>query len=273
VEGLAQQAAVAMDNAQLYQSAQQEIHQRTLAEEALRRINEELRRANSDLEQFAYSASHDLQEPIRNISISGEILDRRYGHLLDGRAKEHLSFVTAGAKRMEMLVKDLLTYTRSGEMEGEVSPEADATVALEKALSDLATALGETDAKVHYGPLPVVRAREVHLQQLFQNLVGNALKYRQDAEPPLVRIAAGRHGSGWLFSVSDNGIGIPPEYRDRVFGIFKRLHGDGKYSGTGIGLAICKRIVERNGGRIWVESEGAGKGSTFYFTLPAGGTE
>ena len=259
----AQIAAGVLENVRLYQEAQREIAERERAENALRR-------ANADLEQFAYSASHDLQEPIRNISISGEILQKRHAQALDSRGQELVSFMTAGAKRMELLVRDLLVYTQSASMDGNQAQEADAAAALEKALANLSAAIHEAGAEISHGPLPVLRMREVQLQQLFQNLIGNAIKYRQDDKPVRIDVVAERNGNQWQFSVKDNGIGIAPEYKDRVFGIFKRLHGEGKYSGTGIGLAICHRIVERNGGRIWVESDGPGKGSTFYFVLPAG---
>jgi light-regulated signal transduction histidine kinase (bacteriophytochrome) len=170
---------------------------------------------------------------------------------------------------MDMLVKDLLAYTQSANMEGEAEEEVDAAEALDKALSNLSAAINESNAEITHGGLPSLRVPEVQLEQLFQNLIGNAIKYRKDDEHPRIRITAARESGRWLFSVSDNGIGIPAEYKERVFGIFKRLHGSGKYSGTGIGLAICQKIVERNGGRIWVDSEGTGKGSTFHFTLPA----
>jgi PAS domain S-box-containing protein len=231
---------------------------------------EKLRRANRDLEQFAYSASHDLQEPIRNVAVYGELLSKRYGQELDATGKEFLAFMTSGAKRMEMLVKDLLAYAQSASMDGAVAETADATVALEKALSNLVAVIRENDAEISYGTLPSLPVCAVQMQQLFQNLIGNAIKYRKDDERPRVHIMAERSGVQWLFSVRDNGIGIASEYRERVFGIFKRLHSDGKYSGTGMGLAICQRIVEGSGGRIWVESAGAGMGSIFHFTLPAG---
>jgi len=263
VLGIAAQAAIALDNAHLFAQSRQN-------QEELFKSNAELRRANADLEQFAYSASHDLQEPIRNIAIYSEVLTQHFGQALDAQAKEYLAVITGGAKRMDVLIKDLLAYTQSARMDGAVTEAVDLTVALEKAFSNLATAISETNAKVSYGKLPSLRVREVQLQQLFQNLVGNAIKYRNDDEPPCVHIAAELSGDEWLFSVRDNGIGIAPEYKTRVFGIFKRLHTTEKYSGTGIGLAICQRIVEKNGGRIWVESEGPGKGSTFHFTLPAG---
>lgn len=252
------------------QSTGIDITERKQAEEALRLSNEALRRANADLEQFAYSASHDLQEPIRNISLSSEILATQYGHMLSGKAVNYLSFITAGAKRMEKLVRDLLMYTQSTSSQEPIAEDVDVTLALGKALGNLSAAINESHAQVFFDKLPSVRVREIQLQQLFQNLISNGIKYRRENESPRIEVKAERQGAEWLFSVRDNGIGIQPEYTERVFGIFKRLHPEAKYTGTGIGLAICQRIVERNGGRIWVESAGLGKGSTFYFTLPAG---
>jgi len=246
-----------------------DVSHRKRIEEELRRNNAALQRANADLEQFAYSASHDLQEPIRNIAVWGEVLSRRYDNLLDAQGKEYLGFMTGGAKRMESLVKDLLAYTQSTNANGGAEAVSDASAALAKALDNLSTAIKETNTQVSHDTLPRLRISEIQLQQIFQNLIGNAIKYRKDEESPRIHVNARRSGKEWLISVSDNGIGIPAEYKDLIFGIFKRLHTEGKYSGTGIGLAICQKVVERNGGRIWLESEGAGKGSTFVFCLPA----
>lgn len=232
-----------------------------------RRAEEELRCANRDLEQFAFTASHDLQEPLRSIMIYSELLTKNYLGKLDGDAVEFLDYVRNGASRMEVLIRDILTYTRVTSLEKPVKPE-DAAAALEAALANLAGVVSEASAQVSAGDLPSVPVHKTHLQQLFQNLVGNAVKYRRSGVPPLIRIAAGRQGDKWQFSVEDNGIGIEPEYQERVFRMFKRLHTGTEYSGTGIGLTICQRIVERYEGRIWVESE-PGRGSTFYFTLPA----
>ncbi len=228
-----------------------------------------LRRANADLEQFAYSASHDLQEPIRNVAVYAELLQRRYGDKLDEEGRRALRFMNEGARRMEMLVRDLLIYRQSSEPSDEPVAEVDANAVLDRAVADLAGTIQETGARVTRGPLPLVRMREVHLEQLFQNLIGNALKYR-GADPPKVHVSAERAGDYWRFAVRDNGIGIDPKYREVIFGIFKRLHGGASRSGTGIGLAICQRLVERYGGRIWVESE-LGKGATFFFTIRAPG--
>ncbi len=266
-------AAIAIQNAIAYRKIKQTEEALRKSERELSRANSVLRRANADLEQFAYSASHDLQEPIRNISIYGEILAHRYRQSLDAKGMEYLSFIAEGARRMEMLVKDLLAYAQSANFEDMPADTADTGAALERALSNLSMAIGESNAKVTCGKLPDVRVPELHLQHLFQNLIGNAIKYRKEEEPPRIQISAGRNGEYWLFSVCDNGIGIPTEYKEQVFGMFKRLHGNGKYSGTGIGLAICQKVVERHGGRIWVESGGPGQGSIFHFTLPAGAGE
>ena len=235
-----------------------------------KRIEEELRRANQDLEQFAYSASHDLQEPLRGIKIFSELLEGRYRSKLEGRAVEFLDNVRQSALRMEQLLQDLLTYTQVAKFEPP-SKLASAQEALQAALVSLSSAISEAGAKVEADSLPFLPVNPAHLQQLFQNLVGNAVKYRRRGVPIEARVTARRQGGEWLLAVRDNGIGIEPEYKETIFGLFKRLHSADQYSGTGMGLAICQRIVERYHGRIWVESE-PGKGSTFFFTLPAGPT-
>jgi PAS domain S-box-containing protein len=226
---------------------------------------EELRMANEDLQQFAYSASHDLQEPIRNVAVYSEIVAKRYYNLLDADGRQFLGFLTEGGRRMVTLINDLLAYTRAGVVDDKTAA-VDSSVALQLALSSLAEAVRENGASVTHDPLPQVYMGESHLQQLFQNLIGNALKYRKE-DPPQIHISAVDQGTAWRFSVHDNGIGIDPTYKEKIFGVFKRLHRDQKYSGTGIGLAICQRVVERYGGRIWVESS-PGQGATFYFTVP-----
>jgi hypothetical protein len=232
-----------------------------------KQIESDLRRANQDLEQFAYSASHDLQEPLRNVKIFSELLFDRYGDKLDGTALECLHTVHDGASRMEIMVRDLLTYTQAGTPSG--LPElVDANIALKNALANLSGAIEQTHAAIHYESLPSVPVHAAQLQQLFQNLIGNAVKYRRPNVSPVVSTAVTRQNGHWLFSIADNGIGIKPEYTERIFGLFNRLHGGDEYPGTGIGLALCQRIVERHQGRIWVESQ-PGEGSTFYFTLPA----
>jgi light-regulated signal transduction histidine kinase (bacteriophytochrome) len=236
------------------------------ARDALILSNQQLRRANADLEQFAYSASHDLQEPLRGLSIYSELLDRRYRDRLDGQGLEFLDCVRSGAARMEMLIRDLLAYTQVTNLEVS-SEESDAQLSLDAALTNLAESIASSGAQVTSGALPRLRVHATHLQQLFQNLVGNAVKYRSPERAPVVHVDAERKNGVWLISVRDNGIGIDPQYKERVFGIFKRLHTSDEYSGTGIGLAICQRIVERYEGRIWVESVSGG-GCDFRFTLP-----
>jgi PAS domain S-box-containing protein len=233
------------------------------------RAQEEVRRANQDLEQFAFSASHDLQEPLRSIKIYCELLAREFGSNLHPDARRYLEYLRSGATRMEALIQDLLAYTRAGQFDGDAEM-ADANEALRAVLSALSTATTEARARVTSDPLPVVQVRAIHLQQLFQNLIGNAIKYRSPDRLPEVHVGAKRQKLQWDFTVSDNGIGIESEYKENIFGLFKRLHTNDEYSGTGIGLAICQRIIERYHGRIWVESE-SGKGSTFHFTVPVTG--
>ncbi|MBV9405798.1 MAG: PAS domain S-box protein [Acidobacteriaceae bacterium] len=231
-----------------------------------KRVQDELRRANEDLEQFAFSASHDLQEPLRSIKIYSELLVRRHAAKLDDEALKFMRYMRNGATRMETLVRDLLAYTQVARLQ-EPTEIVDANEPLKIALANLAGAIAESGAEISIGPLPLLSVNATHIQQLFQNLIGNAIKYRSPEQPPLVSVSAARQGEYWLFAVSDNGIGIDPEYKENIFGLFKRLHNSDEYSGTGIGLAICQRIVDRYHGRIWVESE-PGKGSTFLFTLP-----
>jgi len=232
-----------------------------------KRVEGELRRANQHLEQFAYSASHDLQEPLRSIKIYGELLSRRYGAQLEGQALEFLNYLRTGASQMEVLIRDLLEYTQVTRLEAPDAP-ADTVESLNASLANLAGAITESGATVTYEPLPPLRVHSTHLRQLFQNLIGNAIKYRHRDRAPLIHVSAEREAGAWVISVKDNGIGIKPEYKEHIFGLFKRLHPGDEYSGTGIGLAICQRIVERYNGRIWVESE-AGKGSDFRFSIPA----
>jgi PAS domain S-box-containing protein len=230
------------------------------------KTEQELRRANDDLEQFAYSVSHDLQEPLRSVSIYSELLIRRCAERLDGEAQELLRYLAEGAARMEALVGDLLEYTRVVKLDVSTD-KTDANAVLATVLSNLAETIASLDARVIPGELPEVRASAIHLQQIFQNLISNALRYR-GREPPVVHVEAGQHDGGYaLFSVKDNGIGFEPQYKEQIFGLFKRLHTSTEYPGTGLGLAICRRIVERYRGRIWAESS-PGEGSTFYFTLP-----
>jgi signal transduction histidine kinase len=239
---------------------------RRQVEEALRRQTDELSRSNAELEKFAYVASHDLQEPLRMISGFSQLLARRFEGKLGADADEYIGFVVDGANRMQRLINDLLRYSRVGTRGGAFEPTGCSSV-LEEALDNLGIALRESGAEIRRDPLPTLTVDRSQMVQLFQNLVGNALKFR-GGERTRIQVSARQNGEEWIFSVADNGIGIDPKYFDRIFTIFQRLHGKIEYPGTGIGLAICKKIVERHGGRIWLESE-LGKGCTFFFTLPA----
>jgi PAS domain S-box-containing protein len=236
------------------------------AEEALQKAAKELARSNEDLQQFAYVASHDLREPLRTISGFLKLLQERYAPQLDAKAREYIGYSVDGATRMSNLIRDLLEYSRAGRKTDELRP-VDARQALAGALASLRTAVQEAGATVTHDELPTVHGDPTQLTQLFQNLVGNAIKFRHAERPCQVHVAAAEQQGGWVFSVRDNGIGIPPDQADRIFVIFQRLHTREQYAGTGIGLAICKKIVERHGGRISVESK-PGEGSTFFFTLP-----
>jgi PAS domain S-box-containing protein len=242
-----------------------DITERKRAEEKLKQTLTELERSNAELQQFAYVASHDLQEPLRMVASYTQLLARRYKGKLDADADDFIAFAVDGANRMQKLINDLLAYSRVGTRGKELEP-TDSEVVLDQVLANLQVAVAESSAVVTHDALPTVLADETQLGQLLQNLIGNALKFR-NTQPPQVHISATRKGDEWLFSIRDNGIGLEPQYAERIFVIFQRLHGKAEYPGTGIGLAICKRIVERHGGRIWVESQ-PGRGTTFYFTLP-----
>ncbi|MCS6290730.1 MAG: hypothetical protein H8K10_17370 [Nitrospira sp.] len=224
----------------------------------------ELGRSNADLQQFAYVASHDLQEPLRMVSSYTQLLARRYKGKLDADADEFIAFAVDGANRMQRLIQDLLAYSRVNTGGRQFEPTAMETV-LQAALDNLTNAVKESQAFITHDPLPAVMGDDKQLVQLFQNLLSNAVKFG-GAQPPRIHISAKQADGEWLFSVRDHGIGIDPQYADRIFVIFQRLHTREEYPGTGIGLAICKKIVERHGGRMWVESE-LGKGATFYFTM------
>lgn len=245
-------------------SVTHDITERKQAEEKLRIFADELEKKNKELEQFAYIVSHDLQSPLITIGGYLRLLERRYREKLDSEAGDFIANSIEGTVQMQSLIRNLLDYarvdTRSMDFE-----QIDATVILNQALANLNALLNESGAVVNYDTFPEVTANPVLLSQVFQNLIGNAIKFRGE-EPPCINLSAEKKERKWLFSVTDNGIGIPHEQTDRIFEVFQRSHDKSKYQGTGIGLAICKKIIEHHGGRIWVESE-PGKGSTFFFTI------
>jgi len=236
------------------------------AEEDLARKVEELARSNADLEQFAYVASHDLQEPLRMVAAYTQLLAERYRGKLDENADKFIGYASEGALRMQSLIQDLLAFSRVGR---NGSGRVDCDAVMEEVLMTLGPAIQESGAVVTHATLPEVWANRSQMAQVFQNLVGNAIKFH-GKEPPAISVQAEKAGQQWLFSVSDNGIGIAPEYAENIFVVFHRLHARTEYPGNGIGLAICKKIVERNGGKIWVEAQ-TGHGSVFKFTLPCDG--
>jgi PAS domain S-box-containing protein len=242
-----------------------EITERKASEAALREAHEDLKRSNAELEQFAYVASHDLQEPLRMVASYTQLLGRRYESKLDSDAREFMAYIVDGATRMKQLIEDLLAYSRVGTKSQDFKPVS-SEAALRRALYNLRAAIEEAGAVVTHDTMPTVHADEVQLGQLFQNLMGNALKFHS-ASVPRIHIGVTETPAEWSFEVRDNGIGIEPQYFERIFMVFQRLHNKGEYPGTGIGLAICKKVVERHGGRIWVESR-LGEGSSFHFTLP-----
>jgi PAS domain S-box-containing protein len=249
-----------------------DVSDRKQASEELARYAAELERSNAELEQFAYVASHDLQEPLRMVASYMQLLAKDYAGRLDEEADEYIAFAVDGAKRMQRLIDDLLAFSRVGTRGRQFGP-VNCNDVLEDVLRSLKLAIEESGAAVTYEKLPTILGDRGQIHQLLQNLIANAIKFCGE-DPPVIRVAAahqrvgeGEEGPGWLFAVRDNGIGIDPQYAERIFVIFQRLHSRAQYSGTGIGLAICKKIVERHGGRIWVESAGSG-GATFYFRLP-----
>ena len=244
----------------------EDVTDRRRSDELLQRSNDDLRRANADLEQFAYSASHDLQEPLRQVAVYSQLLEKKHAKQLDGKASQYLNYCVEGAQRMEMLIRDLLAYSQAGRASESPGDSVSIREVIETVKKNLSTTIEETQAEISMSPLPTVRGDSVPLVHLFQNLLSNALKYRSERKPR-IRIAATQEGDQWRFTVEDNGIGIAKEFHTQVFGIFKRLHNRAEYPGTGIGLAICQKIVEKHGGKIWVESE-LGRGSIFAFTLP-----
>jgi PAS domain S-box-containing protein len=243
--------------------------QRQRAEDALARRADELARSNAELEQFAYVASHDLQEPLRMVASYTQLLANRYQDKLDDDARDFIAYAVDGATRMQTLIADLLNYSRVG-TRGKPFQPANCEAILERVLASLKLAMSENGATVSHDLLPAVMGDDMQLSQLFQNLLANAIKFHGEG-PPVIHVSAERNGNAWTFSIRDNGIGIAPEHAERIFLIFQRLHSRNEYSGTGIGLAVCKKIVERHGGRIWVSSQ-PGSGATFFFTIPDGAT-
>jgi len=283
VEGTGEVAALAADVEHMRRELVQQIgevrasHAETerthaqLAEQAreLARSNQELERSNRDLEQFAYVASHDLQEPLRKVASFTQLLQKRYGEQLDERADQYIGFAVDGARRMQRLIQDLLSFSRVGRS-GSEPEDVDLERALEQVRHDQEGRIVEAGAEITHDPLPVVRGEKALLTMLLANVVGNAVKFRDPSRPPRVHLSARRVSApepGWELSCTDNGIGIDPQYADRVFVIFQRLHPKDVYSGTGIGLALVKRVVEHHGGRVWLEPAASG-GTSVRWTLP-----
>jgi len=242
---------------------------RRLAEEDLAQKVDQLARSNAELEQFAYVASHDLQEPLRMVAAYTQLLAERYRGKLDENADKFIGYASEGALRMQALIQDLLAFSRVGRNDTRCA-EVDCDGVMKEILLSLGPAMQESGAVVTHGPLPVVCADRSQLSQVFQNLIGNAIKFR-GKEAPAISVQAEKSGEQWLFSVRDNGIGIAPEHAENIFVVFQRLHARTEYPGNGIGLAICKKIVQHYGGKIWVEGQ-AGHGSVFKFTLPSAGS-
>ena len=247
-------------------AAARDVTARKRAEEEIRRYARELQRSNQELEHFAYVASHDLQEPLRTVSSYSQLLARRYRGRLDSDADDFIAFMVEGAARMQTLINDLLSFSRIG-TRGDPFAPVDGAKILAAAQENLEAAIRESGAVITHEALPPLVADQTQLTQLFQNLFGNAIKFRRPDQAPRIHVSATRQDGAWHLSVRDNGIGIDPQFFERIFILFQRLHAREEYPGTGIGLALCKKIVERHGGRIWVESD-PGKGSTFHFTLP-----
>ncbi|MGE5399155.1 MAG: CHASE domain-containing protein [Ignavibacteriales bacterium] len=265
LEELSDRIAIAITNSRLHQEKLHEIEERTFTEDKLKKTLDELARSNKELENFAYVASHDLQEPLRMISSYTQLIAKRYKDQLDEKADQYIEFTVEGAKRMQQLIHDLLQYSRVA-TKGKEFALVNCNVIVKDVLTNLQISIKKNNAVIAYNHLPKVMADDTQLMQLFQNLISNAIKFRSQ-KPPEIHIDAVEKENDWLFSVSDNGIGIDPQFNERIFVIFQRLHEREEYPGTGIGLAVCKKIVERHGGRIWIKSS-VGEGSTFYFTLP-----
>lgn len=247
-----------------------DISERIEAEQDMRRMVDALAASNMELERFAYVASHDLQEPLRSITSFSQLLERRAADSLDDEAKEYLHYIISGGKRMYALVNDLLAFSRVSR-KGTPFALVESRDLVDLSLQNLRESIHESGAEIIQGDLPAVVGDAMQLTQLFQNLIGNAIKFRRPGISPRIAVQARRQGEDYLFSITDDGIGIPMEYQEQIFTLFRRLHKGDAYPGTGVGLAICKRVIERHDGRIWVESS-PGHGSTFFFTLPAPGT-
>ena len=235
-----------------------------------KRAEEELIRSNQDLQQFAYVASHDLQEPLRNVASCLQMLQKKYANKLDAEADQYIEYAVEGSVRMRDLILDLLTYSRIG-TRGKPYEPTDCEQILAESVKNLRSAVTETRAVITHDPLPTIPADGTQLLQVFQNLIGNAIKFRRD-QPPQIHVAAVKNTNEWVFSIKDSGIGIESRYLDKIFVIFQRLNKRREYEGTGMGLAIVKKVVERHDGRVWVESE-PGEGTTFYFSIPDKGIQ
>jgi PAS domain S-box-containing protein len=247
-----------------------DITERKQAEDGLQQTLADLTRSNADLQQFAYVASHDLQEPLRNVASCLQLLEKKYKNNIDAKANQYIQYAVESSVRMKALIQDLLTYSRVGTI-GQPPKQTDCEQVLDRTVKNLRSAISEAGAVITHNPLPTIFAEDAQLLQVFQNLIGNAIKFRR-VEPPLVHVSAIKNKKEWIFSVKDNGVGIESRHLDRIFVIFQRLHKRSQYGGTGIGLAIVKKVVELHNGRVWVESE-FGSGTTFYFTIPEKGTQ
>lgn len=251
--------------AQTNESLKTEVIKHKLTEMEMENLMDELKRSNKELQQFAYVASHDLQEPLRMVTSFTQLLERRYRGKFDDDADDFINYIVEGAKRMQSLIDDLLTYSRVTTL-AEVFKTVDMEEVLKVSIANLKVLIDENDAKITHDPLPIITADRSQMIQLFQNLIGNAIKFH-GSESPIIHISAQMDGEGWLFGVEDNGIGIEPQHRERIFRVFQRLNKRDDYPGTGIGLSVCEKIIQRHNGKIWLESE-PGKGSKFIFNLP-----
>jgi len=243
------------------------LNDRKLADYQLEELVKDLKRSNTELEDFAYVASHDMKEPLRMVSSYVSLLKKRYHGKLDSDADEFIDFATSGAAQMQKLIEDLLAFSRVGTKGGEFV-ESDTRQIIDRIIANLKFKIADKKAVINAAALPVIRADTMQLEQVFINLISNSLKFAAEGVPLRIEIGAEMKDKTWLFSISDNGIGIDTQYFEKIFVIFQKLHPKEQYEGTGVGLAICRKIVERHGGRIWVESE-LGRGSTFFFTIPA----